>query len=687
MNSSESNKPVDLPLHESEHRFRSIVESSREAIFVHYSGLLAYANPACLQLMRASGIEQMLGMDVLNIAAPEYRTLVSERIKKVREGDQKLTAAEMEFLRFDGTRVDVEVSSSGTVYNGHFSTLVVARDITARKKSESALRESEDKLRSLFAAITDVILVLDKNGRYVEIAATNSDLLYRPSEQLLGMTLHDVFPPEQADYFLRHVKSTLVSSDPVEIRYTLNIEGREIWFAAKLSKLNEDSIVLVARDITESKLAEEKIRYLGQHDILTGLPNRALFEDRLAQTIALAETHKTNFALLFLDVDHFKKINDSFGHHYGDQFLKEVASRLTATVKNIDTVSRQGGDEFIILLHELAHPEDAAFIAHKICDVLSEPFRIEKVLMQASVSVGVAVYPRDGATQEKLLRNADIAMYHAKESGRNQFQYFSEELNRVTHQRLEMEAALRDAVARGELEVHYQPQLNFNTGEIESCEALLRWNHREWGKVSPAQFIPIAEESGQISEIGAWVIAEVARRFGDLKAAGFGSLRISVNVSTTQIQHPQFCETVEAIMAKNAVLPGQLELEVTESMLMQDTQKSVATMRRLSALGVKFSIDDFGTGYSSLSYLRQLQIDYLKIDQSFVRDVMDDADDAAIVETIIGLAHNLRLKVIAEGVETDEQRGFLQSHGCDMMQGFLLARPMPFTDLLQFLKR
>ncbi len=679
-------KTAELALHESEHRFRSIVESSREAIFVHYSGMLAYANPACLQLMGAS-LDQMMGMDVLNIPAPEYRGLVSERIKKVREGDYKLPVAEMEFVRFDGTRVDVEVSSSGTVYNGHFSTLVVARDITARKQAESALRKSENKLRSLFAAITDVILVLDKGGRYIEIAATNSDLLYRPSDQLLGMTLHDVFPADQADYFLRHVKSTLASNEPVEIRYTLDINGKEIWFAAKLSKLNEDSIVLVARDITESKRAEEKIRYLGQHDILTGLPNRALFEDRLAQTIALAETHQAIFALLFLDVDHFKKINDSFGHQHGDLFLKEVARRLTQSVKSIDTVSRQGGDEFIILLHELIHPEEAAHVAHKICDALAAPFHLAQASMQASVSIGIAVYPRDGATQEKLLKNSDIAMYHAKESGRNQFQYFSEELNRVTHERLEIETALRQAIVRGELEVHYQPQLNFASGKIESCEALLRWNHPEWGAVSPARFIPVAEESGQIPEVGAWVMSEVAGRFRDLKQAGFESLRISVNVSATQIQHPQFCELVEAIVEKNGIQPNHLELEVTESILMQDTQKSVTTMRRLSDLGVKFSIDDFGTGYSSLSYLRQLKIDYLKIDQSFVRDIMDDADDAAIVQTIIGLAHNLRLKVIAEGVETSEQRDYLRSHGCDIMQGFLLARPMPFAELLKFLQR
>jgi EAL domain-containing protein (putative c-di-GMP-specific phosphodiesterase class I) len=338
-------------------------------------------------------------------------------------------------------------------------------------------------------------------------------------------------------------------------------------------------------------------------------------------------------------------------------------------------------------LNELAHPEDAALVAQKICDQLAEPIEIEGVKLAASVSIGVAIYPRDGTDQEILIRNADLAMYHAKDSGRNQFQYFSEELNRITHERLQVESALRRALPGNEFEVYYQPQLNFKTGKIESCEALIRWNHPEWGLVSPARFIPVAEESGQINELGKWVLHDVARRFADLAQAGFGQLRLSVNVSAGQLQHPLFSEMVENLVRERNIGPGRLELEVTESMIMHDTQKSVRLIRRLSEIGVKFSIDDFGTGYSSLSYLRQLKIHYLKIDQSFVRDIMDDPDDAAIVQTIIGLGHNLRLHVIAEGVETDEQRSFLQSHGCDLMQGYLLARPMPFDQLLDFLRR
>lgn len=432
--------------------------------------------------------------------------------------------------------------------------------------------------------------------------------------------------------------------------------------------------------------AEAEVSYLGQHDSLTGLPNRALFADRLHQAIAFAEAHKSSFALLFLDIDHFKKINDSLGHQRGDAFLRKIGELLKSAVKPIDTVSRRGGDEFIVLLPEDTPPEEAASLAQGICEKISQPFEIDGFRVSATASIGVAVYPRDGKTAETLIKNADIAMYHAKESGRNQFQYFSEELNRVTHERIELDAALRQAIARHQLTVHYQPQLNLNTGKIESCEALLRWTHPEQGPISPAKFIPIAEESGQIIEIGKWVLNRVAQDFSVLKDADLAHLRVSVNASARQIQSPDFANTVEEIILRHNLPPHQLELEVTESMIMQDTLKSRQAIRQLSEIGVRFSIDDFGTGYSSLSYLRQLKIHYLKIDQSFVRDVEDDPDDAAIVRTIIGLAHNLRLRVIAEGVETPEQRQFLKAHGCDLMQGYLLAKPMPFAELISFLR-
>ncbi|MBN8220498.1 MAG: EAL domain-containing protein [Spirochaetes bacterium] len=554
-------------------------------------------------------------------------------------------------------------------------------DISDRKKTELALRESEQRYRKFVESSADAIIVHQGgvinyvNPAAVQILGANSE------KELIGGNMREIVPLEHRAMILQQTaarEGQLMRTDGTIVDVEVS--------AAETSYAGQSSILIIARDISERKRAQEEIRYLGQHDILTALPNRALFADRLSQAIALAETHRSTFALLFLDIDHFKKINDSLGHHTGDIFIKEVARRLTAAVKTIDTVSRQGGDEFLLLLHELAHPEDAAIVAQKICAALTEPFFVEKNRINASASIGVAIYPRDGTSPETLIKNADIAMYHAKESGRNQFQFYSEDLNRITHENLEIESALRDAIALGQLKVYFQPQLNLKTGKIESCEALIRWIHPQRGFISPARFIPIAEESGQILEIGRWVLSTVAENYRALADAGFADMRISVNVSAEEIQNPDFTRHLKTAL-QNGVIPARaLELEVTESMIMQDTAKAIAAIRDLSDLGVRFSIDDFGTGYSSLSYLRQLKIHNLKIDQSFVRDLMVDADDAAIVRTIIGLAQNLRLQVTAEGVESAEQRSFLKDNGCDVIQGYEFSEALPFTKFILFLQ-
>lgn len=559
-------KKTELALAESEARYRRLVESSADAILVHQGGLIVYVNPALVKILRAQSANELVHTSVTRIVPMEYRAMILERTALGEDGRETLGLVESKFHCFDGELIDVEISTVETIFNNQPSTMVVARDISERKR------------------------------------------------------------------------------------------------------------------------AEEQIRYLGQHDILTGLPNRALFADRLSQAITFAGTHRNTFALLFLDVDHFKKINDSLGHHYGDIFLKEITRRLLATVKSIDTVSRQGGDEFLILLNELTHPEEAALVAQKICAALAEPVLVENSRMNSSVSIGIAVFPRDGDTPEALIKNADIAMYHAKDSGRNQFQYFSEELNRITRENLDLETALREAIALGQLEVYYQPQLNLQTGIIESCEALLRWKHPQWGMVSPARFIPLAEESGQIFEIGRWVLASVAERYSALMNAGFPNIRISVNVSAPELQSPTFAADIENTIRHYGMPAANLEMEVTESLIMEDTASASVAIRQLSALGVRFSIDDFGTGYSSLSYLRQLHIHNLKIDQSFVRDIMNDPNDAVIVQAIIGLAKNLNLQVTAEGVEDDAQKNFLRENGCDLMQGFLLSAALPFPDFLALLQ-
>lgn len=573
--------------------------------------------------------------------------------------------------------------STSPLQRGKFVTSFF--DITQRKKTELALRESEERHRKLIESSADAILV-HQGGIivYVNPAAVKI-LRARDAKELLHGNMMQIVPLEHRAMILEH---TAENDSPLLREGKLKcIDGNLVDVevsAAEATFAGKSSTMIVARDISERRRAEEEIRYLGQHDILTRLPNRALFADRLSQLIALAAKHNTVFALLFLDIDHFKKINDSLGHHIGDLFLKEVARRLTAAVKEVDTVSRQGGDEFLLLLNDLVHPEDAAVIAQKICAALTEPILIEKLRINASASIGVAVYPRDGVNSDALIKNADIAMYHAKDSGRNQFQFYSDELNRITHENLEIEAALRDAIQLGQLKVYYQPQLNLTTGAIESCEALIRWIHPERGFIPPSRFIPLAEESGQILEIGRWVLKTAIENHRSLAEAGLGDIRISVNVSAEEIQNPEFAAHLKSVIAANAIPATALEFEVTESMIMQDTTKAIRAIHELSDLGVKFSIDDFGTGYSSLSYLRQLKIHNLKIDQSFVRDLMVDPDDAAIVRTIIGLAKNLRLQVTAEGVETVEQRTFLKENGCDIIQGYEFSEALPFTKFVLF---
>lgn len=579
--------------------------------------------------------------------------------------------------------------STSPVENGRFVTSFI--DITERKKTEIALAESEARYRRLVESSADAILV-HQGGLIVYVNPAAVKILRASTyKELVHTSVTKIVPVEYRAMILERAADDTGAEQAaglVEGKF-ICLDGSEIDVeisAVETLFNNHRSTMVVVRDISERKRAEEQIRYLGQHDILTGLPNRAVFADRLSQAITFSGTHRNTFALLFLDLDHFKKINDSLGHHYGDILLKEVTRRLLASVKSIDTVSRQGGDEFLILLNELTHPEEAALVAQKICAALAEPVIVDKSRINSSVSIGIAVFPRDGDTPDALIKNADIAMYHAKDSGRNQFQYFSEDLNRITRENLELEAALREAIGLGQLEVYYQPQLNLQTGLIGSCEALLRWKHPQWGMVSPARFIPLAEESGQIFEIGRWVLASVAERYASLRSAGFAGMRISVNVSAPELQSASFAADIERTLQQYGMPAENLELEVTESLIMDDTASASAAIRHLSALGVRFSIDDFGTGYSSLSYLRQLHIHNLKIDQSFVRDILNDPNDAVIVQAIIGLAKNLNLQVTAEGVENAQQKDFLRENGCDLMQGFDLSPALPFGEFLVLLK-
>ncbi len=446
--------------------------------------------------------------------------------------------------------------------------------------------------------------------------------------------------------------------------------------------------------VRESK---KEIHHLAFYDSLTNLPNRRLFGDRLQQAVESARRNSHLMGILFIDIDNFKRINDSFGHSIGDKLLRTVASQLVTCLRRGDSVSRElddesisvarlGGDEFTVLLTRLGKAEDAARIAKRIIDAVSVPFLIGVEEVVVTPSIGIAVFPYDGEGVEDLVKNADTAMFHAKENGKNSYQFYTNSMSATAFERLSMENALRKGLANGEFEMYYQPKIDLVSNQAVGLEALARWNHPEMGLVLPADFIPLAEETGLIVPLGEWVLHTVCSQMRSWCSAGLKPLRVAVNLSACQFRQTMLRQLVKRMLHETGVAPELLEIELTESVIMDDIQTSSTLLRELKKMGVHISMDDFGTGYSSLSLLKRLPLDTLKIDRSFVRDITKDADDAAIVDAVISLAHSLRLRVIAEGVETSEQLEFLRNRGCDEVQGYLYSRPLPVAGVEKWLR-
>lgn len=444
-----------------------------------------------------------------------------------------------------------------------------------------------------------------------------------------------------------------------------------------LSVVDSRLAARTARLVHSLSHANRQLHHLALHDALTRLPNRNLLEDRIEQAIAAGERSGKRFALMFLDLDRFKTINDSLGHHYGDKLLQGVAARLTGCLRAEDTVARLGGDEFVVLLGEVSGPTVAANIAQKLLDTLALPIVVEEQQQSVSVSIGISMFPDDGTTLRELMSNADSAMYHAKKMGRANHQFFAPEMNAAAGARLLLEQQLRRALDNNEFALHYQPKIDVASGAVVAMEALVRWNSPERGLVSPNEFISVCEEIGLIIPLGAWVLREACRQNRAWQVAGLPRLRVAVNLSAYQFRQKDLPEFVAGVLLETGLDGECLELEVTESVVMHNAAEAALILERLHAQGIHISVDDFGTGYSSLGYLKQFRLDTLKIDRSFVRDISSDADDAAIVRSVIALAHSLRLQVIAEGVETEEQLDYLRELGCDQYQGYLRSKPLP----------
>jgi diguanylate cyclase (GGDEF)-like protein len=452
----------------------------------------------------------------------------------------------------------------------------------------------------------------------------------------------------------------------------------------------------IMQDITERKQAEAQIYNLAYFDSLTGLPNRLLFKEHLAHALARSERSGRIAALLFLDLDRFKNINDTLGHSIGDKLLQSVAERLLVCVRKSDVVGREdnssldssvarlGGDEFTVLLTEINNVQDAARVAQRIIKAVSRPFVLDGHEVTVTTSIGISLYPNDGNDIITLVKNADTAMYYAKDLGRNNFQFYTQSMNVSTLERLSLENSLRKALEREEFLLHYQPQVDLKTNEIVGVEALVRWKNRDRGMVSPGEFIPLAEETGLIIQIDEWVLRTACLQAVIWQKSGLQPITMSVNLSGQHFIRENLLETVGKTLRDTGLDPHYLELELTESVLMKNAEETVRTLRALKEMGVHISIDDFGTGYSSLSYLKRFPLDTLKVDRSFIKEIPADQDSAEITKAIIAMAHSLKLRVLAEGVETEEQLAFLHEHGCEVLQGFLYSRPLPYEDLVRF---
>lgn len=452
-------------------------------------------------------------------------------------------------------------------------------------------------------------------------------------------------------------------------------------------------VIQVSRDITERTLAENQLRenenrlkHLAYHDALTGLPNRLLLHEHLLRAIAAARRSNDKVAILFCDLDRFKNINDSLGHAVGDQVLKEIASRIRQSLRECDVVSRLGGDEFAIILDQVKDVDHIATVARKLLSVLPQPVIVENHEVRVTVSIGASVYPADSDNGESLMKFADIAMYQAKEGGRDNYRFYAPGMNSRSHELLLLEIDLRKALEEGQFAVHYQPQIDLQTGSLLGLEAMVRWEHPERGMVRPGDFIPLAEESGLILPLGRWILREVCRQARSWLDQGLPPVRLAINISGRQFLEPDFVDQVEKILAENGLGPESIELEITESVMMENVDKAMSTLVDLDRRGVSLAIDDFGTGYSSLAYLKQFPISSLKIDRTFIQNIIHDPRDAALASAVLALAHSLGLKVIAEGVETEDQLAFLGAKGFDSAQGYFLCRPLPPDELAVYLK-
>ncbi|MFZ6771733.1 sensor domain-containing protein [Undibacterium sp. SXout7W] len=558
------------------------------------------------------------------------------------------------------------------------------RDITQRLADEARLQLAA----KVFESSTDAIFITDAEQKIITTNPSFERLSSYTEEEMLGKTAKDFFSNENNAVQVNHLLAELEEKGYWEGElWNHRKNGHAYLCMISLVRVQDDKgetihYIGFFKDRTETHAAKQRIEELAFSDVLTGLPNRLLLSERIKQSITIASRQHATFALLFLDLDHFKQINDSLGHPFGDRVLLEVTERLKKCIRQVDTAARLGGDEFVLLLHE-ASADGAEVCARRVLEELSLPFCLDGMNFTVTASIGIALYPEDGMNMADLIKNADSAMYHVKERGRSGFRFYQRQMNIGLLSRMKLDHAMRQALEHQQFRLHYQPLIDLETNSVIGAEALLRWHDADLGEISPAQFIPVAEASGVIVQIGQWVLQTAIRQAALWKQQGY-VLRVSINVSALQFQQANFVDSVAEALSMHALDANCIELELTESILIRDVEEAFKKLESLAALGVTLSIDDFGTGYSSLSYLKRFPINKLKIDRSFIDELPDDESDVAIVTAIIHLAHALKLRVIAEGVETGQQREFLHNMQCDELQGFLYSPALAAEEFEQY---
>lgn len=645
------------------------------SLFTIFFGILIYSTVSIIlvkPLMRLSDAADQLAMGDFSAVLPAEST--DELGHMVRA---------FSFMRESRKKVESELID----LNASLESIVMARI--------GELRDSESYIHAVLDNANEGIVVIDEAGLIVSFNRAAEKIFGYAAHEIIKQNFNLLVSAENLELSGKYHTYIDISENESFFGKTREVVGLRKDFSAfplelKTSHIRIQSKLLfisTARDITERKDTEQRISHMANHDALTKLPNRSLLQDRIQQTLAHNRRHNQMAAVLFIDLDKFKIINDTMGHDVGDSLLKEASARLLSEVRSEDTVARQGGDEFIILLSTINQAEDAGIIAQKMLDTLIQPFIIKGKELHIGASIGIAVFPDDGGSMELLLKNSDIAMYHAKESGRGNYQYFSAKMNEHAAEKQALSSELHHAVERNELFLVYQPVVDMISGNMAGMEVLLRWQHPALGLVSPLKFIPLAEESGLILPIGEWVLRTACKQLLAWQQQGYEVPRLAINLSAKQFRQKTLSDTIANILQETGVEARYFGLEITESMLVQNIDEVFDTLLRLSNMGLEISIDDFGTGYSSLSYLKRFPINKLKIDKTFVDDIATHSDDAAIVKAIIAMAHGLQMKVVTEGVETQAQLDFLRLNECEQYQGYLFSKPLPASEITAKLSR